>query len=105
MSVENQKKIYRNDNSSLKINDDSVERLKQLLGWQGSGAAGDPIVVDNLEGQKPCVQIDASDLHYEVRGLSVYKLRLFKAHNVTIDGCKISIVEIEGSRDVQVRNS
>ena len=105
MSLENQKKIKRNQYRTTAIKDENIQDLKEKQGWSGEGTPENPIIIDNVKGLKLNLKFKPSDLHYILRGLSLYSVSCDNTQNVTFENCRIYKLELEGCRDMEVRNN
>ncbi|MFX1238306.1 MAG: hypothetical protein ACFFAS_02365 [Promethearchaeota archaeon] len=105
MSAENQIKLSRNQYRAIHMRDKKIERLKAQQGWQGTGSASDPIVIDNIVGFKPRLWFHESTYHFVLRGVSVYELIFHNTQNVLVENCIINKLEIEVYQNMTVKNN
>ncbi len=98
-------KIIRKNLSKIKINDITLEHFQNKMGWQGTGTENDPIIINDLSGLKPKIEIQKTSLYYIIRDVVVYTLLCTDTQNIIIENCKIKNFEVEGCYDITIRNN
>ena len=90
---------------TIRINRKSVNTIKKKMGLKGTGKETDPIIIDAIDKLNEIITIKNISNYILIKNLSLWKIKLSKCKNITIENCDIEVFKILGCYNITVKNS
>ena len=94
----------KNRRIKYKLNENTIEDLKETLGLKGEGTQESPLIINNLL-EFAEITMRTKSIYLVLRRQTITKLSIIDSENVIIEDCIINDLEITACRDLKfIRN-
>ncbi len=91
-------------NNTLRINQNSLNVLRERVPLSGTGEESDPLIIDSLQGLNNFVKFKNISCHIHIKDIIIGGIKLLKCRNFTITNCSIADLNLSACNNITVLN-
>jgi hypothetical protein len=89
----------------FKISNKTLSKIQAEMNWRGTGSQEDPIIIDSINGVINVVIFKNISKYIRIKNISLWRLKLMRCQNITIENSEIAFLKILGSSHINIMNS